>query len=524
MRLPCAIRCSREQKHVAEQEFQPQERLHALSWLFGLATLIRQFLFPLIAAALFGWRDGAPPWLALLILPMLGFAILQQYFYRYGLGPSGLVIREGLFFQNIRQIDYARIENVDTERGVLHRLFGVAQVHVETSTGGKPEATISVLSVRAADALRERIFAARAGSSASSTAAVEPAQQEEVLLHLPVQEVVKFGLIDNRGIIVVAGLFGLLHESGLFERWAAGFRDRISLQAFDELVALGWAIHVTLAASVLMAAILALRLLSVALALVTLHDFRLVRVGSDFKVRYGLLTRVAGTLRLARVQAVHQTEGVLHRWFKRVSVRLDLAGDGSEAPQEGSGKVRWLAPIAPPARAHELIAVALPDVDLDAPLEWRPLAPRARRRIFKRNAVICTLLALSLTAVLRSYTPVLIALIGVPLSWVHATMYVRHTRWALQSDVLQFRRGWLTRKLVIVPRNRIQCVRLGESPFDRRNAMASVSIDTAGSGLHSEIVRVPYLELDVARELAAALYSTAAQEPAPVAQGEALAS
>lgn len=509
---------------MAEQEFQPQERLHALSWLFGLATLIRQFLFPLIAAALFGWRDGAPPWLAALILPMLGFAILQQYFYRYGLGPSGLVIREGMFFQNIRQIDYARIENVDTERGVLHRLFGVAQVHVETSTGGKPEATISVLSVRAADALREHIFAARAGSSVSSSAAAEPAQREEVLLQLPVQEVVKFGLIDNRGIIVVAGLFGLLHESGLFERWVAGVRNQISLEAFDELVAVGWAMRVAFAVGILVVALLALRLLSVAFAMATLHGFRLVRAGSDLKVRYGLLTRVAGTLRLSRVQAVHQTEGVLHRWLERVSVRLDLAGDGSEAPQEGSGRVRWLAPIAPPARARELIAIALPDVDLEAPLEWRPLAPRARRRIFKRNAVVCTLLSVALTAILHSYAPLLIALIGVPLSWLHATMYVRHTRWALQSDALQFRRGWLTRKLVIVPRNRIQCVRVGESPFDRRSAMASVSIDTAGSGSHSEIVRVPYLELNVARELAAALYSTAAREPAPLAQSEALAS
>src|SRR5690606_22539959 len=312
----------------------------------------------------------------------------------------------------------------------------------------------------------------------------------------PVQEVVKFGLIDNRGIIVVAGLFGLLHESGLFERWVAGVRNQISLEAFDELVAVGWAMRVAFAVGILVVALLALRLLSVAFAMATLHGFRLVRAGSDLKVRYGLLTRVAGTLRLSRVQAVHQTEGVLHRWLERVSVRLDLAGDGSEAPQEGSGRVRWLAPIAPPARARELIAIALPDVDLEAPLEWRPLAPRARRRIFKRNAVVCTLLSVALTAILHSYAPLLIALIGVPLSWLHATMYVRHTRWALQSDALQFRRGWLTRKLVIVPRNRIQCVRVGESPFDRRSAMASVSIDTAGSGSHSEIVRVPYLELN----------------------------
>jgi hypothetical protein len=34
--------------------FEPRERLHPMSWFFGALTFIRQFIVPLIAAAVFG--------------------------------------------------------------------------------------------------------------------------------------------------------------------------------------------------------------------------------------------------------------------------------------------------------------------------------------------------------------------------------------------------------------------------------------------------------------------------------------
>lgn len=496
---------------VSEQEFEPQQRLHPMSWLFAALALIRQLIFPLIAAAIFGSRHGPPSWLGFVVVPLIAGAVWKQYFYRYGLGPAGLVIREGIFFHNVRQIDYSRIENIDTERGLLHRLLGVAEVRVETSTGGKPEALIRVLGLTAAEDLRREVFASRGGGEARTVA--EP-EKEEVLLRLPTSEVVKFGLIDNRGMIVVAGLFGLLHESNTIELWATVLKDRMSTQALDSLIASGPLIQVALGLSVLAIALALVRLFSVALALVTLHDFTLVRAGADLRARYGLLTRIALTLRVRRVQAAHATDTILHRLFGRVSVRVDLAGDAGTGQQgdQAHSKVRWLAPLAEPGYARELIGIALPTVDFSAATNWQPLSPRARRRVFRRSLVGWLLVSTVLAAVFRTYLPLSLLFVGVPVSAWYAAMYVRYTRWALQPDALFFRHGWLTRKLVIVPRDRVQVVCLKESPFDRRHRMASVCVDTAGAGPRSDQIRVPYLDIDVARSLAAALYASAAVE------------
>lgn len=496
---------------MPDPEFQPQERLHPMSWLFVSLTFIRQFIVPLIAAALFGSRDGAPIWLATIIVPLIVAALWKQYFYRYGFGPDGLVIREGLLFHNIRQIDYARIENVDTERGVLHRLLGVTEVKVETSTAGKPEALIQVLSVEAAAALRRQVFARRSEEITEQETAPPPST---TLLHLAPTEVVKFGIIDNRGMVVVAGLFGLLYEIGAIQWMGVWLRERLDLQLLDQLIAVSLIVQAAVALVTLLALLLVLRLFSVALALLTLYDFELAQVGSDLKARYGLLTRVSLTLRLARIQTVHQTQTLLHRLFRRVSLRVELAGGGgSGEPNEDAAKaIRWLAPVVDPAHAPGLIATALPDVDFDATPEWRPLAQGARGRIFRRSAALWSIAGVGLAVVLKSNYALLLVGLGVPLSWWYATMYVRHTRWALQHDILLFRSGWLTRKLVVVPRDRIQTAHWHESPFDRRHAMASVSVDTAGAGPRTGPVRIPYLEKQVAIELAHALYFSAAGE------------
>ncbi len=161
------MHCSLKVPAVAsEKDFQPTLRLHALSWVFGLSGAIKQMVLPLIALLFFNVRDDTPgplgPWIVPIIVAAVAIrAVWIQLTFRYGFSATGLVVREGMIFRNVRHIEYARIENIDTERGVLHRLLGVAEVRVQTSTGGKPEALISVLDLAAVQEMRERVFSKR---------------------------------------------------------------------------------------------------------------------------------------------------------------------------------------------------------------------------------------------------------------------------------------------------------------------------------------------------------------------------
>lgn len=498
---------------ASESDFVPDKRLHPLSWVFVLLASIRQFILPLVAIVIFGARDDGSAWGALFVIPLVVAAVWRQYLYRYGFGPRGLVIREGLFFRNVRQIEYERIENIDTQRGVLHRLMNVADVKLETSSGGKPEAAIRVLNLDAVQELRERIFGSAPREGAATTIDASPSSiaAEQVLLQLPPAELMRYGFVDNRGMLVVAAASGLIAQTGVM-RGVTEYvgKQIITQQAFAvglSLVMVGVGIFVTI--------FLLVRLLSLVWALVALHDFTLTQQGADLRIRYGLLTRVALTLRLPRIQVVHQTESFLHRFFGRVSVSADLAGDGGQPVDENGSpqmKMRWLAPICTPRRAFDLIRIALPMLANDTQAEWRPLAPGARGRIFRKGVFVSTLILAAPSIWVFGYAAPVVWLAIVPLAWLHAVQYVRHTRWALTREALLFRRGWLTRRLSVVPRNRVQVVHRSVSPFDRRRNMATLLVDTAGASAIAGVVRIPYLKDDEAQRLASVLYATA-REP-----------
>jgi putative membrane protein len=324
-------------------------------------------------------------------------------------------------------------------------------------------------------------------------------------------ELVRHGLIDNRGLIVVAAGVGVLHEAGFFrvneELIERGLQDPV----LTDVAGLASAMHIVYALLAILAALIAVRFFSVVLALITLHDFTLMRYEDDLRARYGLLTKIALTLRTRRIQAVHQSESPLHRLFGRVSLEVDLAGDSGGEEEYGNSertKTRWLAPVCRTAAAPALIASALPCFDPAAPTDWQPLAPGARSRIFRRTALLSLLLVAGPGWWFLQWAFVFTFPLALALAWMHAHLYVKHTRWALERDVLLYQSGWLMRRLTILPRDRVQSVAVSMNPFDRRRDMASLFVDNAGGG-RSAGVRIRFLPADVAQRIAAGLYASA---------------
>jgi putative membrane protein len=193
---------------------------------------------------------------------------------------------------------------------------------------------------------------------------------------------------------------------------------------------------------------------------------------------------------------------------------VDLAGGLAADPNSGSEGRRgiwnelWLAPLCSEGDTERLIRVALPQARTSG-VDWQKLAPRARWRIFRVRALLW-LVAAPLPAVwFTGWWAAAIVPAALPLIWLHAHLYVKHTGWALDDDFFLLKRGWWTRKLAVVRRDRIQSVRLRDSPFDRRYRMTQLSVDNAGTAAVGQRVTLPYLDRREAERLARALYRRA---------------
>ncbi|MBD9370741.1 PH domain-containing protein [Xanthomonas sp. XNM01] len=484
-------------------EAAPDRRLHPWSWLFVLLQQLRQFVVPLVALVVFGSRRSdngvADLWPLIGVVVLVVVSVLQYFTYRYRIGVDGISIRSGLLHRNLREIPFARIHNVVLHQSLLHRLFGVAEVRLEAAGGQKPEAQMRVLGMDQAIAL-ERDVRHRGQAPADATAVDARASAGgDTLLALPVGEIIRLGLISNRGMIVFAAAFGLMWQvfpERLVAEWLqSSFR---SAAGYAGQLHLGW-IGVSLAgASVVAVFVALLRLLSVVLALTQYHGFRLSEDQRRLTVERGLFARLRTSVAPRRIQAWTLQEGLLHRWFGRRALRIDTAVGGSDHDPRA---LRELAPIATPAACDGLVTHLLPQ--LAWPPQWIALPGSSWWRLFLGSIG----LNLVLTAILawRFGWWGALALLWLPCAAWLARRHARRLAYAIDERLVAVRGGWWSRWWRFAEIDKLQALRLQRSPLDRRLGTASLWLDTAGASALVPPLRIRYLPLADAEALYARL-------------------
>lgn len=478
---------------VPEATAAPEKRLHPASPLFVLIASLRSFALPLIIL-LFTGRGDRTEFLSLIAVAFLALHSLARYFtYRYRIERDGVVIRSGIFQKTVRHIPFARIQNVSLRQSLLHRLFGVAEVELESAGARDPEGQMRVLSLADAHDL-EATVRGHEGTPAVGEAA-QPAVAARTLLALDLDDLFKLGLVSNRGLVLVAAVFGVLSQAGsdIMAETVEGWTRAV----------LGWSqeLHLTLIGAVIgvvtliLVVIGILYVLSALLAITRYYGFVLTDDGRRLRIERGLLTRVRGALLRRRIQAYTVRESLFHRWLGTRSLRVDSAA----TPRDEERSLSELAPIDAPGHLDGLIADLLSPRASWPLRDWRPLHPRAWRRVFFRPAVF-SLLATAIAVWLFDRWG-LLALLLIPLMFIRARVWARHAAWAEEGGLIAVREGWLDRGWRFAEARKLQVLSLTQSPFDRRHGMATLYMDTAGATLGRRPLRIRFLPEEDARAL-----------------------
>ncbi|MGO3127453.1 MAG: PH domain-containing protein [Luteimonas sp.] len=484
-----------------------ERRLHPGSWVFVLLQNLRQFIVPLAVLLFAGGRrdDGWPWW-----LPMIGVGVLvvvsvwQYLTFRYRIDDDRLIVRSGLFERSVRQIPYSRIHNVAIHQTLLHRLMGVAEVRLESAGGTKPEAQMRVLRMPEALALeqliRDRSHADATQDAPDGTTVATPAST--TLLALSTWEVVKLGLISNRGLIVVAGAVAVSFQI-LPERTMGRWLVEYGREAFGYAsgFATTWMAKGLALMGVLAVALLLIRAFSVLLALMRYHGFRLQRQGRRLTVERGLLNRSRSSVPRRRIQAWTQQEGVLHRLFARRTLEIDTAsarggdGQGNADAQRG---LDALAPIAPPDTCDAIVRdIAL--LPSWPPVDWQSLHPRAWQRLMIGDLFVTAGLCALLVWFFQWWGA--LGLLWLPWSMFVARRHAARAGYVVDDAVVAVREGWWTRTWRFAELGKLQAVELRQSPLDRRFGMASVWLDTAGANALTTPLRLRFLSTSEAERI-----------------------
>lgn len=137
--------------------------------------------------------------------------------FTYAVTDSELVIERGLLNRTRRSIPLERIQDVGIEQGPLSRIFGLAEVRVETGGGEKDEAVLDSVTLSEAARLRGAL---RGGTTRRAVVGLDtgdagPAADEPMatVFAMPVGRVLLLGLFSF-SLVWIAALAGAIQFVG----------------------------------------------------------------------------------------------------------------------------------------------------------------------------------------------------------------------------------------------------------------------------------------------------------------------
>jgi putative membrane protein len=482
-------------------------RLHPITPALDLIVQLRTLALPILILALGGLQGviGAGT-IVIFLAAVLGVRFLRWTCYSYRIEDGALRIEEGILQRRQRTVPLARIQQVDVQRALRHRLAGVAALRVDTAGGsGGADATLEVISLDEADRLRRVLLAGRdqarapepgsvsqpgsapeAGEAASAPAAAGQVglpgaaggrdhDEGEVLVRLSAALLAVGGITGARlaaVLVVVTSVLRLADDlpegtmRDLLETLPTG------TTALLVLVLVGLPVSLAVAA---------------ASGWLTDGGFTLRLRADAVHVRRGVLDQREAGIGLQRIQAVRIEQNPLRRALGLAQVQLQSAGSGTTA---GGDVTRITVPVMRVRALDALLARVLPGFDGLPELVAAPAAAR-RRAVVRRVAPT----GIVVTGVALVGDPPVAGLVGlaglVAVALALGELAYRGLGHATVPGHVVARRGTLTRETVVVPVARTQSTRLRSSPFQRRAGLASLHIDVAGRGRTPTIVDGP---------------------------------
>ena len=469
-------------------------RLHPLSPVLDLVGAVPSILFLGLIT---------PSSLVLLpaVLALGGVLVAVRFVgwsrFSYAVVGRELIVESGVISRSRRVVPLDRIQQIDIQRRIRHRVAGLSVVRIDTAVVGDA-AEVVLDAVSEAEAERLRTVLRSAGPVAPTVGEVGGAagDHEREVLRIPAARLAVAGLTGSKLLVVfvaIGALMGIVDD--LRPRWGEDSLDAVAGASRPETLAVVVVVGLALVGWLAVAA---------GASIVSDGGYRMTRRHDVLRVRRGLLDQREASIELHRVQAVWIRENPARRALGLVSVTIQSAG-GAEGADGGDSRID--VPILARRDLGGLLAEVLPAAAEPPPL--LPPPPAARRRTWVRSVgpVALLVVAVGTAVLLLDAGPSAVgafgvaAVLGLAAAATAAEVGFAARGWTATPELVVAREGGLIRVTALVPSAKVQSTRLRSSPFQRRVDLATLALDVAGRGdtpriLDVEVDRLERLRLD----------------------------
>ena len=419
-------------------------------------------------------------------------SVLSWMFFRYQISSDSVLIRSGVIKKKQLDINFDRIQGVNTTQNPVYRFLNLVTVTFDTAGSSGSEGNLPAVSREFADKLRERI---------GRTGSVRETEQDEAdgpltpLVQLDWRDMIRIGLADRRALIVFA-LIGPLMEQ--MEDEIEPMINEIILSASFGAEKVGLTNSILIGIGVVIALFLLFATISIGAAFLRYHNFQLFLNGRTLRSTGGLLTRHEHSMDLEKIQTLRLQQGVIQNWLKRYKLTARQAISGRK--HGGGGQKMFTIPVVTCEQTDALrpLLFAQEAGRLTQDPRSPDFAPISRYYMRSKILFFGLLPAILVAGLLLGEIGIAgsIALLWLPLVAALSWRNWQRAGYLHDDDEIVRRSGLLGYRTVSLLFRKVQRVTVTQSRYQRRKNLASLRMHMASGS-----VRVPYIDHTKAQQL-----------------------
>jgi putative membrane protein len=487
------------------------QRLHPAAIIILAIRVSRQLALPLMAPAVFSLINqgldaisygfllllgGA---VALLVILSAGWGFLYWQRYTFQVIENELILKQGIVFRKQRSIPRERIQAIDFVEGLLHRVFGLVAVRVQTAGGIGPGFSLIGISRAEADALRQELAlrpsqvheVTDAGFAATEETDPETEPDQPAVTAIAAAEPEPIRQMGFPQLLLAAATSGSIGIA--LPIVASGVSLLNNMLPNIDLFELGTTLFGGVSWwSIALFVLIAAWLMSFFGTILAHTGFTIRRSEDNLLIERGLIEKRRATVPLNRIQAIRVIDGVLRQPFGYAMIKVESAGYGDEA-----GESSVLFPMLPRRDVRAFLEATVPEFAWDPEHLEKP-PRRAARRYITRMTLIGLLLSAIVIAIF--YPLGLWALAILPFFALFGYLCYRDAGWAIRNGMMVLRYRTLARSTAIIPKRRIQSSDVTQNLLQRRASLGNIHA-TVASGVSGATFTLMHLDKGIADQL-----------------------
>lgn len=427
----------------------------------------------------------------------LGFAafnligsVLTYFRFYFHIEDGAVLIDKGIIKRTKTNIPFERIQTINFKQNLLHQIFGVVSLEIDTAGAKKSELTIDALNKEDAEELRSFILKEKAqivtpnSESEENEALVE--EEETTVLHLSVPDLFKVGISQNHlksmGILF-AFVFSTLNE--YTEDVPELIADQLS--GYDEVIVnSGWIMFLI--------SVIVVGIISFAYSLITTvlgnYDLKLSIRQGGLKLVKGLLNREEISVNKKKVQIVSWSDNPIRMLFSMFTMQIEQASS-AEADQLKS-KIK--VPGSYQVQVDSVVKAVFPE-EFYRPEEKHTVSKLLKYRLFFFIGILPVIIGGGISYFYIDLQA-LYFLLWTVFIWFTVSAYYRKRSFEVNDELLRNNRGTFGHIYELIQLYKVQSVEIKQSWYQRRKKVATIVLSTAAGS-----VKVPFLQLEKAEAL-----------------------